>query len=104
MSSSSHQHQLFKLSHDPAKRPKARGRGVTFFKGSKRGDVPRVEIGGGGRFTFFLRDPKGGIKKNPVNRNENLQTPPPLLLIKNDTSLKQRMLILWYCRYIERCN
>ena len=53
MSSSSHQHQLFKLSHDPAKRPKARGRGVTFFKGSKRGDVPRVEIGGGGGSLFF---------------------------------------------------
>ena len=28
--------------------------GVTFFKGSERGDVPRV---GGSR---FLRDPKGG--------------------------------------------
>ena len=30
------------------------GGGVTFFKGSERGDVPRV---GGSR---FLRDPKGG--------------------------------------------
>ena len=51
----------------------ARGRGgVTFFKGSERGDVPRV---GGSR---FLRDPKGGgVKKYSVNRNENLQTPPP---------------------------
>ena len=47
---------------------------VTFFKASKRGDVPRVEGGGG---HVFLRDPKGGIKKYPVNRNENLQTPPP---------------------------
>ena len=34
----------------------ARGRGVTFFKGSERGDVPGV---GGSR---FLRDPKGGQK------------------------------------------
>ena len=25
----------------------------------------------------FLRDPKGVVKKNSVNRNENLQTPPP---------------------------
>ena len=58
----------------------ARG-GVTFFKGAKRGDVPRVK--GGSR---FLRDPKGGVKKNPVNRNENLH-PPPLLIKKNDTFL-----------------
>ena len=52
-----------------------KGRGVTFFKGSKRGDVPRVEGGGG---HVFLIDPKGrGGQKNPVNRNENLQTPSP---------------------------
>ena len=47
---------------------------VTFLRDpSKRGDVPRVEGGG----YIFLRDPKVGVKKNPVNRNENLQTPPP---------------------------
>ena len=33
---------------------RGRGGGVTFFKGSKRGDVPRVEGG-----HVFLRDPKG---------------------------------------------
>ena len=50
----------------------ARGRGVTLFKGSKRGDVPRV----GGGDHVFLRDPKGGgVKKNSVNRNENLDPP-----------------------------
>ena len=57
----------------------ARGGGVTFYKGFKRGDVPRVE--GGSR---FFKGSKRGVKKNPVNRNENLQTP---LLIKNNTSL-----------------
>ena len=56
------------------------GAGVTFFKGSEMGDVPRAEGG-----HIFLRDPKGGVKKYSVKRNANLQTP---LLIKNDTSLK----------------
>ena len=47
---------------------------VTFFRDpSQRGDVPSVEGGG----LHFLRDPKVGVKKNPVNRNENLQTHPP---------------------------
>ena len=59
----------------------ARGRGVTFFKGSKRGNVPRV---GGGH--VLLRDPKGWGQKNSVNQNENLQIPPPH---KNDTSLTE---------------
>ena len=35
------------------------GGGVTFFKGSKRGDVPRVE----GGVKFFLGMQKGGGKK-----------------------------------------
>ena len=48
------------------------GGGVTFFTRIQKGDVPRVE---GGK--VFLRDPKGGVKKNPVNQNENLQTSPP---------------------------
>ena len=56
---------------------KARGWGVTFLKGSKRGDVPTVE----GGLRFFKGFKRGG-QKNPVNRNENLQTPPPPLLIK----------------------
>ena len=63
----------------------ARGReGVTFFKGPKRGDVPRVE-GGGSR---FLRDPKGGGKKKSC-KPEWKSTDPPPLLIKNDTSLNR---------------
>ena len=56
-----------------------------FLRGSKRVDVPRVE-GGGSRFLKGSKRGRG-VKKNPVNGNENLQTP---LLIKNDTSLKLR--------------
>lgn len=48
----------------------SKGEGGTFFKGFKRGNVPRLEGG--------QKDPKGGgVNKNPVNRNENLQTPRP---------------------------
>ena len=48
------------------------GGGSRFLRDPKGG----ASLGLGG-VTFFLRDPKGGIKKNSVNRNENLQTPPP---------------------------
>ena len=62
-----------------------------------------MKQGGGG--SRFLRDPKGGgVKKNPANRNENLQTPPPRLLIKNDTSLtfeNQLVECIHYCSEIE---
>ena len=37
---------------------KQRGAGVTFFKGSEMGDVPRAEGWG----HIFLRDLKGGAK------------------------------------------
>ena len=40
----------------------------------------------GGGVTFFKGSERGGLKKYSLNRNENLETPPPLL-IKNDTSL-----------------
>ena len=73
MSLSSHLHQLFKFNHDPSSH---------IFKGSiQKGGCPQ---GWGGGAYIFLRDPKVGVKKNPVNRNENLQTS---LLIKNDRSL-----------------
>ena len=55
------------------------GGGSHFIRDSKGGTS--LGLRGG---HIFLRDPKGGSKKNPVNRNENLQTP---LLIKNNTSL-----------------
>ena len=62
-----------------------RGWGCHVFYGDPKGDVPRVE-GGGVTFLKGIQKGEGG-QKNPVNRNENLQTP---LLIKNDTSLKLR--------------
>ena len=56
-----------------------------------------------GKGVTFLRDPKGGmslglrgggVKTNPVNRNESLQTPPPSpLLIKSDTSLSRNVCV-----------
>ena len=52
---SSHLHQLFKLNHDPAKRPRARGRRITFLRDPK-GETS-LGLGGG---HVFLRDPKGG--------------------------------------------
>ena len=52
----------------------ARGKGESrFLRDPERGDVPRVE---GGGVTFF-KGSKRGVKKYSVNRNENLQTPPP---------------------------
>ena len=53
---SSHLHQLFKLNHDPAKRPKARGGGSLLLRDPKRG----TSLGLGGGVTFFKRSKKEG--------------------------------------------
>ena len=53
----------------------ARGGGSRFLRDPKGGTSLELRGGGG---HVFLSDPKGGGgKKNPVNRNENLQTPSP---------------------------
>ena len=53
--------------------PRVEGGGHVLFMGSKRGGIPRVE---GGGHVLFMGSKRGGVKKNPVNRNENLQTAP----------------------------
>ena len=58
---SSHLHQLFKLNHDPAKRPKARGRRITFLRDPK-GETS-LGLGGGGSRVFKGSKRRGGVKK-----------------------------------------
>ena len=50
----------------------AMGRGSRFLRDPKGGK----SLGLRGGVTFFKGSKRGG-QKNPVNRNENLQTPPP---------------------------
>ena len=58
------------------------GEGGSLFLRDPKGGKS-LGLGGG---HVLLRDPKGWGQKNSVNRNENLQIPPPH---KNDTSLTE---------------
>ena len=73
MSISSHLHQLFKLNHDRICFVNHGGEGGSRFLRDPKGGTSLWLRGG---VTFFKGIQKGG-KKNPVNQNENLQTPPP---------------------------
>ena len=55
----------------------AGGGGSRFLRDPKGTMSLGLRGGGGGHVFFKLRHPKEGVKKYSVNRNENLQTPPP---------------------------